>query len=69
MSYILIYFWDRLIIKQDPKKDILISNIIKSNGNSVSQLYLYVYEEKVAEIAADTIFDIALEINKKNILD
>ncbi|HEX5185845.1 MAG TPA: hypothetical protein VFV86_03055 [Nitrososphaeraceae archaeon] len=57
------------IIKQDPTKDILISIIINSNGNLDSQSFLDSYEEKVAEIAADTIFDIALEINTKNILD
>ena len=57
------------IIKQDPTKDILISIIINSNGNLDSQSFLDSYEEKVAEIAADTIFDFALEINKKNILD
>ena len=57
------------IIKQDPTKDILISIIINSNGNLDSQSFLDSYEEKVAKIAADTIFDFALEINKKNILD
>ena len=57
------------IIKQDPTKDILISIIINSNGNLDSQSYLDSYEEKVAEIVATNIFDIALEINTNNILN
>ncbi|HEX5185446.1 MAG TPA: hypothetical protein VFV86_01025 [Nitrososphaeraceae archaeon] len=57
------------LIKQDPTKDILISIIINSNGNLGSQSFLDSYEEKVAEIAADTIFDIALEININDILN
>ena len=57
------------IIKQDPKKEILISNILHSNENPDSQFYLISYEEKIAEIAANTLSDIALEINTNNILN
>jgi transcriptional regulator with XRE-family HTH domain len=56
------------IIKRDPKKDILISNILHSDGNSNSQSYFVSYEEKIAEIAADTLTENALEINTNNIL-
>jgi transcriptional regulator len=56
------------IIKRDPKKDVLISNILHSNGNPDSQFYLDSYEEKIAEIAANTLQNIALEINTNNML-
>ncbi|HET7644782.1 MAG TPA: hypothetical protein VFK40_14855 [Nitrososphaeraceae archaeon] len=57
------------IIKRDPKKDIFISNILNSNGNYDSQIYLDFYEEKIAKIAVDTLTESALEINTKNILN
>ena len=57
------------IIKQDPKKEILISNILHSNENLDSEFYLISYEEKIAEIVANTLSDIVLEINTKNILN
>jgi hypothetical protein len=58
------------IIKHDPKKDILISNIIiNSNRNLDSQFYLDSYEDKIAEIAVDTLTEIALKINTNNILN
>ena len=57
------------IIKQDPKKEILISNILHSNENLDSEFYLISYEEKIAKIAANTLSDIVLEINTKNILN
>jgi hypothetical protein len=57
------------IIRQDPKKEIFISNILNSNENPDSQYYFISYEEKIAEIAANTLFGVALEINKNNILN
>ena len=57
------------IIKRDPKKDILISNILNSNGNYDSQNYLDFYEEKIAKIAVDSLTEIAFKINTKNILN
>lgn len=57
------------IIKQDPKKEILISNILHSNESLDSEFYLISYEEKIAKIAANTLSDIMLEINTKNILN
>ena len=57
------------IIKQDPKKEILISNILHSNENPDSEFYIISYEEKIAEIAANTLSDIVLEINTNNILN
>jgi DNA-binding CsgD family transcriptional regulator len=57
------------IIKRDPKKDILISNIINSNGDDDSQCFFESYEEKIAKIAADTLTENALEINTNNILN
>ena len=57
------------IIKRDPKKDILISNIINSNGDHDSQYYFVSYEDKIAAIAADTLTENALEINTNNILN
>ena len=57
------------IIKRDPKKDILISNILHSNENQDSQFYLDLYEEKIVEIAANTLSDIVLEININNIIN
>ena len=57
------------IMKQDPEKDILINNILKPNENPDSGFYLISYEEKIAEIAVDTLHNIALEINTNNILN
>lgn len=57
------------IIKRDPKKDIFISNILNFNGNYNSQISLDFYEEKIAQIAVDTLTESALEINTKNILN
>ena len=57
------------IIKHDPTKEILISNILHSNENPDSQFYLVSYEEKIAEIAANTLFDITLEINTNNLIN
>ena len=57
------------IIKIDPKKDILISNILHSNENPGSQFYLISYEEEIAEIAANTLSDIVLEINTNSIMN
>ena len=57
------------IIRQDPKKEIFISNILHSNEKPDSQYYFVSYEEKIAEIAANTLFGVALEINKNNILN
>ena len=45
------------IIKQDPTKEILISNILHSDENPDSEFYLISYEEKIAEIAANTLSD------------
>ena len=57
------------IMKQDPEKDILINNILNPNENPESGFYLISYEEKIAEIAVDTLHNIALEINTNNILN
>ena len=57
------------IIKKDPKKEILINNILNSNENLESGFYLISYEEKIAETAANTISNIALELNTNNILN
>ena len=57
------------IIKEDPKKEILISNILHSNENPDSQFYFVSYEEKIAEIAANTLSNVAIEINTNNILN
>ena len=57
------------IIKQDPEKDILISNILYPNENPQSGFFLISYEEKIAQIAANTLSDIVLEINTNNILN
>jgi hypothetical protein len=40
------------IIKKDPKKEILINNILNPNENLESGFYLISYEEKIAQIAA-----------------
>jgi DNA-binding CsgD family transcriptional regulator len=56
------------IIKKYPKKDILISNIINTNGNPDSDFYLDYYEDKISQIATDTLFNIASKINTNNIL-
>lgn len=56
------------IIKEDPKKDILINNILNPKANLNSEFYLISYEEKIAEIAVDSLSDIASEINTVNIL-
>ena len=57
------------IIKQDPEKEIVINNIINSNENPDSEFFLGSYEEKIAQIAADTLQNFALEINTNNILN
>jgi hypothetical protein len=57
------------IIKQDPRKEILIDNILNPNENPDSGFYLISYEEKIAQIAADILHNIALEINTNNILN
>ena len=57
------------IMKQDPEKEILANNILNSNENPDSGFYLISYEEKIAEIATDTLHNIALEINTNNILN
>jgi hypothetical protein len=57
------------IMKEDPEKDILINNILNPNENADSGFYLILYEERIAEIAADTLHNIALEINAKKILN
>jgi DNA-binding CsgD family transcriptional regulator len=56
------------IMKQDPEKDILINNILNPNENPDSGFYLISYEEKITDIALDTLSDIALELNTNNIL-
>jgi DNA-binding CsgD family transcriptional regulator len=57
------------IMKEDPEKEILINNILNPNANLNSGFYLISYEDKIAEIAVDTLSDIALEINTNNILN
>ena len=57
------------IMKEDPEKEIVINNIINSNENPDSEFYLISYEEKIAQIAADTLQNFALEINTNNILN
>ncbi|HYZ96334.1 MAG TPA: hypothetical protein VE524_07030 [Nitrososphaeraceae archaeon] len=57
------------IIKKDPKKEILINNILNPNENLESGFYLISYEEKIAQIAAYTLSNITLEINTHNILN
>jgi DNA-binding CsgD family transcriptional regulator len=57
------------IIKEDPDKEILINNILNPNENPDSGFYLISYEEKIADIAVDTLSNIALEINTNNILN
>ena len=57
------------IIKQDPEKEIVINNIINSNENPDSEFFLGSYEEKIAQIAADTLQNFVLEINTNNILN
>ena len=57
------------IIKEDPDKEILINNILYPNENPQSGFFFISYEEKIAQIAADTLQNIALEINTNNILD
>ena len=57
------------IIKEDPEKEILINNILNPNENPQSGFFLISYEEKIAQIAADTLQNIALEINTNNILN
>ena len=56
-------------MKQDPEKDILINNILIPNENPGSVFYLISYEEKIAEIAANTLSDIALEIITNKVLN
>ena len=57
------------IIKEDPDKEILINNILYPNENPQSGFFIISYEEKITQIAADTLQNIALEINTNNILD
>ena len=57
------------IIKRDPDKEIILNNILYPNENPQSGFFLVSYEEKIAEIAANTLSDIALEINTNNILN
>ena len=57
------------IMKEDPEKEMVINNIINSNENPDSEFYLISYEEKIAQIAADTLQNFALEINTNNILN
>ena len=56
------------IMKEDPDKEIVINNILNPNENPHSGFYLISYEEKIAQIAADTLQNFALEINTNNIL-
>lgn len=39
------------------------------NDNSDSQFYFILYEDKIADIAVDTLHNVALEINTNNILN
>jgi hypothetical protein len=48
------------IIKEDPERDTLISNILDPNESPDSVYYLISYEEKIAEIAVDTLHNSAL---------
>jgi DNA-binding CsgD family transcriptional regulator len=57
------------IMKEDPEKEILINTILNPNENPDSRFYLISYEDKVADIAVDTLADIVLEINTNNILN
>jgi transcriptional regulator len=57
------------IIKKDPEKETLINNILNLNVNPDSRFYLISYEEKIADIAVDTLHNIVLEINTNNILN
>jgi hypothetical protein len=56
------------IIKEDPEKNLLINNILYPNENPQSGFFLISYEEKIAQIA-DTLHDLALNINTNNILN
>lgn len=57
------------IIKKDPKKEILINNILNPIENLESGFYLISYEGKIAQVAADTLSNITLGINTHNILN
>jgi hypothetical protein len=57
------------IIKKDPEKETIINNILNPNENPNPGFYLISYEDKIANIAVDTLSDIALEINTNNILN
>ena len=59
------------LMKQEgiDKKEIVINNIINSNENPDSEFFLGSYEEKIAQIAADTLQNFVLEINTNNILN
>jgi hypothetical protein len=48
------------IIKEDPERDTLISNILEPNESPDSVYYLISYEEEIAEIAVDTLHNSAL---------
>ena len=57
------------IIKRDPDKEIILNNILYPNENPQSGVFLVSYEEKIADIAANTLSDIALKIDTNNILN
>jgi hypothetical protein len=57
------------IMKQDTEKEILISNILHPNENPDSGFYLISHEERIAQNAADTLHNHAVEINKNDILN
>jgi hypothetical protein len=57
------------VIKKDQERQILIKNIFNSHENPDSEFYLMVYEEKIVTEIADTLDNIALDINKNHILN
>ena len=57
------------MIKKDPEKEILINNILHPNENPDSGFYLISHEERIAQNAADTLHNHAVEINKNDILN
>ena len=56
------------IIREDPENDILINNLLNTSKNANSSFYLISYEDKITQIAANTLHDI-VEANTKNILN
>jgi hypothetical protein len=56
------------IMKEDSDKETLINNILNHKEYPDSEFYLISYEEKIADIAVDTLYNLALEINTNNIL-